>query len=218
MTLQSALSLGARAIAGRGLWVGTSFAFPALALFKDDSVALAMVLFILETLLGSAVLVVRMRGARRATSEPDAAARIGKAMRLLGEFVLPFSLVPCILLVAFTALDAERVDLRTWYATYASRAQGMALLLLAGAALDSLIAPVRTVAWLETAAAWQASRTSVLVLAFLLGVPVMIATSSTQGFFWAYFGLRLFGDLNGMRPSERERLRTHFLGTGAERA
>jgi hypothetical protein len=218
MALQSALSQGVRAIAGRGVWVGTSFAFPALALFKDDSVALAMVLFILETLLGSAILAVRLRLARRASTEPEASARVGKALRLLGEFVLPFSVVPCFLLIAFTAIDAQRVDVWAWYATYASRAQGMALLLVAGAVLDTLIAPVRTVMWLETAAAWQASRTSVLVLAFMLGVPVMILKNTTQGFFWAYFGLRLFSDINGLRPDERERLRVHFLGADAARA
>lgn len=45
MALQSALVPGARSIAGRGVWVGTSFSFPALTLFNDDSVALAVVPF-----------------------------------------------------------------------------------------------------------------------------------------------------------------------------
>ena len=79
--------------------------------------------------------------------------------------------------------------------------------------LDSLLAPVRSVTWLESAAAWQGSRTSVLiVIAFLIGTPIdALFSGNSQGYFWVWFALRLFSDLNALRPAERERTaRCHF--------
>ena len=130
--------------------------------------------------------------------------------------MLPFSLVPGVLLLGYAAIDAQQGRLSVDVDGYAERARWMALVLLGGAVLDSLLAPVRSVTWLESAAAWQASRTSVIVIAFLIGTPIMLWSGNSQGYFWAWFGLRLFSDVNALRPAERERLRLHFLGPEAK--
>ena len=177
-------TLGGRvgAQAGAGLWVGASFLFPALSVWRDDSVALGMVLFVLETVLASVLLVARITLARRAVpADLEASARLHKALRLIMEMALPFSLVPGVLLLGFAILDAQDGRVALDVAGHVARAGWMALMLVASAALDSVLAPVRTVAWLESAAAWQASRTSVLVIAFLLGTPFMLRDQEFSG-------------------------------------
>ena len=219
MTSTAGQSLGARfgAQAGSGVWTSASFLFPALSVWHDASVALAMVLFVLETLLASALLGVRIAFARRAAPrEDDASRRLAKAARLLVQLVLPFSLVPGVLLLGYASIDAQHGRLDIGLDGYVERARWMGLVLLGGAVLDSLLAPVRSVTWLESAAAWQASRTSVIVIAFLIGTPIMLWSGNSQGYFWSWFGLRAFSDLNALRPSERERLRLHFLGPEAQ--
>ena len=93
----------------------------------------------------------------------------------------------------------------------------MALALIGGAVLDSLLAPVRTVTW---SSSWLRGRravgTSVLVIAFLVGTPYMVWSGHSQAYFWIWVVLRLFSDVNTLRLSERERLRLHFLGPDAK--
>ena len=159
----------------------------------------------------------RVAFARRAAADqPDAVHRLSRAVRLVFQMVLPFSLVPGLLLLLFAAADVQQGRLVADVGGYLERARWMALVLLGGAALDSVLAPVRTVTWLESAAAWQASRTSVLVIAFLVGTPYMVWSGNSQAYFWVWFVLRLFSDVNTLRPSERERLRLHFLGPEAK--
>ena len=218
MTSTAGQTLGARvgAQAGAGVWTSASFLFPALSVWHDASVALAMVLFVLETLLASTLLGVRIALARRGVHDHDAAGRLRKVARLLLQLVLPFSLVPGVLLLGYASIDAQQGRLSVDVDGYAERARWMGTVLLGGAVLDSLLAPVRSVTWIESAAAWQASRTSVIVIAFLIGTPIMLWSGNSQGYFWAWFGLRLFSDVNALRPSERERLRLHFLGPEAK--
>ena len=56
-------ALGPRFGAGHGLWSVVSFFFPALAIVKDESVSLAMLLFLLETRRSSASRLVTSDGA-----------------------------------------------------------------------------------------------------------------------------------------------------------
>ena len=51
-----------------------------------------------------------------------------------------------------------------------------------------------------------------MILAVVLGWPVMLFTGTTQSFFWTFFGLRLLSDLGSLRPTERERIRAQMFG------
>ena len=171
MELRSALSLGTRFNAGHGLWSIVAFIFPTVAIVKDDSVGLAMLLFVVETLLASALLAARLLIPRRAMSgDDDARRRLHEAGKVLLVFVTPFSLACAVMVGAATFIEVAngRADYEFW--SYVDRARWMAGMLLASAVLDSVIAPVRSVHWLETGVAWQGSRTAVLFLCVLLGM------------------------------------------------
>ena len=115
--------------------------------------------------------------------------------------------------VAFIEFAKGRLRLRFW--SFGERASWMAGMLLASAVIDSLIAPVRSVQWIETGVAWQGSRTAVMTLCLMLGWPVMLFSGTSQGFFWIFFALRLLSDLGGLRPGERERIRANMFGEQA---
>jgi hypothetical protein len=206
-------SLATRFGAGHGLWSIVAFLFPMLAVVKDDSVAMAMLLFLLETLMASAVLVVRLSASRRAARDDhEARRRLGEAIRMVQFFVLPFSLGCAVLLGAVTFIEVEKGRAAFDAASHLDRAKWMTLSLFASAGLDSIIAPIRSVTWLETGVSWQGSRTAVMILVVLLGWPVMLFTGTTQSFFWTFFGLRLLSDLGSLRPAERERIRAQMFG------
>ena len=152
---------------------------------------------------------------RVAADTPETRSRLDKALRLLLQMVLPFSLVPGVLLLGYAAIDGQQGRLDIGFDDYLERARWMAIMLFGGALLDTVMAPVRSVDWLESAAAWQGSRTSVLVIGFLVGTPLMLWFGNSQAYLWPWMALRLFADLNGLRPSERERLRLHLLGPDA---
>ena len=106
---------------------------------------------------------------------------------MLQFFVAPFSL-GCLVLfgaVAFIEFAKGRLPL-DGLQLFGERASWMAGMLLASAVIDSLIAPVRSVHWIETAVAWQGSRTAVMTLVLMLGWPVMLFSGTSQGFFWIF--------------------------------
>ena len=209
------LSLGTRFGAGHGLWSIAAFFFPAVAIVKDDSVSLAMLLFLLETLLASALLLTRLGVGRRAMHGDDQARRrLLEAGRVLLIFVLPFSLGCAVLLGAVTFIEIDKGRASFDAALHADRAAWMAMALLGSAVLERLIAPVRSVNWLETSVAWQGSRTAVLFLAVILGWPVMLYTGTTQSLFWTFFSLRLLSDAGSLWPGERERIRARCSRSG----
>jgi len=213
MARQALLSLGTRFSAGHGLWSLVACFFPAAALIKDDSVAMAMLLFLLETLMAAALLVVRLSTSRRAARDDhEARRRLGEAIRMVQFFVLPFSLGCAVLLGVVTFIEVEKGRAAFDVASHLDRAKWMALALLASACLDSIIAPIRSVTWLETGVSWQGSRTAVMILVVLLGWPVMLFTGTTQSFFWVFFGLRLLSDLGSLKPGELERIRAQMFG------
>lgn len=213
MARDALLSLGTRIGAGHGLWAIVAFIFPTLAVVKDDSVALAMLLFLLETLLASSLLGVRVLASRRAMAGNDGARqRLATVGNTLMIFVGPFSLACAVMLGVVVMIEVSKGRAVYDLAAFGDRARWMAVMLLATAALDSLLAPVRSVQWIETAVAWQGSRTAVMLLAVLLGWPVMLFTGTSQGLFWAFFGLRLLSDLGSLTSGERERIRAQMFG------
>ncbi len=206
-------SLVGRLGAGRGLWAFTAFLFPTLAIVEDDSVALAMLLFVGETLLASALLGVRVMTSRRAhVADAPAAWRLHEAWRVLLFFVGPFSLACAVMLSAVTAIEASKGGLHLDLGAFLDRGKWMALMLVASVVIDTLIAPVRSVHWLETSVAWQGSRTAVMFLSVLVGWPFMLFFGTTQAFFWVFFALRLLADLGSLAPGERERIRAQMFG------
>ena len=206
-------SLVTRFGAGHGLWSLAAFLFPAVAILKDESVALAMLLFLMETLLASGLLAARVAVSRRVMrADPGAAHRLREVLKVLLWFVLPFSLGCAVMLGAVTFIEIDKGRATFDAAQHIDRAKWMAVALLASAVLDSLIAPVRSVTWLETGVAWQGSRTAVLFLCVLLGWPLMLFTGTTQSFFWIFFALRLLSDFGSLKPGERERIRSTMFG------
>lgn len=207
------MSLGTRFGAGHGLWSLVAFAFPTLAIVKDDSVALAMLLFVTETMCASALLGARLLVSRRAMAgEDDARRRLHEVGKALLIFVTPFSLACAVMLGVVTVIEVQKGRAVFDLALFGERVKWMAMMLLASAVLDSIIAPVRSVHWLETGVAWQGSRTAVLFLCVLLGWPVMLFTGTTQAFFWIFFALRLLSDFGSLKPGERERIRAQMFG------
>ncbi len=178
-----------------------------------------MVLYVVETLLGSSILTVRI--ALRPARGCEARTRMrgsARPLRLLFQMVLPFSLVPGVLLLGYAAIDVQQGRLVADVDGYLERARWMAIMLLGGAVLDSLLAPVRTVDMARVRggvagephvgardrASWSARRSC-------SGAATRRPTSGPGS------ALRLFSDVNALRPSERERLRLHFLGPGRHR-
>jgi hypothetical protein len=203
----------ARSMLGARLWALAAFFFPTLAIVQDQSVVLAMLLFVMETMLASLVLAMRVGLSRRAASgEPAVVWRLREAWRVLLFFVWPFSLVCAVMLGAVTIIEIDKGRLQGSLAEFGDRARWMALTLLVAATLDTVLAPVRSVHWLETGVAWQGSRTAVLFLAVLLGWPIILFTGSGQGFFWTFFVLRLLSDFGGLKRGERERIRAQMFG------
>ena len=209
---------GTRVAAGHGVWSIAAFLFPALAVVKDDSVILAILLFVVETLLAAVVLFARtLAGARQGPGDDVSRRRVVEVRRVLQFFVAPFT-VGCLVMfaaVAFIEYKNGRLPVEG-LALFRERASWMAGMLLASAALDTLLAPVRSVHWLETAVAWQGSRTSVMTLVLVIGWPVILFTGRSQGFFWVFFALRLLSDVGSLWPGQRERIRANLFGELSE--
>ena len=213
MQASDALGTWARGVAGQAVWSGASMLVPALAIIRDGSVALAVALYGIETVIGAVVLAARIRVVRRQLPPgDDGGARLAAARNLLVTTVM-FSLVlSVLLLVFFFAYDLEPGGLRALTGSLASRASWLAAAVLVGACLDAVLAPVRTVAWLEDAAAWQARRLAAPAFAYLPGVALTAWQGSSQGFLWPWFLFRLWVDVAGLFPHQREVARREFLG------
>jgi hypothetical protein len=218
MQASDALGTWARSVAGQAVWSGASLLVPAFAILRDGSVALAVALYGIETVVGAAVLATRIRGTRRSLSPgAEDATRLAAARSLLATTMF-FSLVlSALLLVFFYAYDLEPGGLRAVTASVGSRASWLVAAVLAGACLDALLAPVRSVAWLESAAAWQARRLAAPALAYLPGVALTAWQGTSQGFLWPWFLLRLWVDFAGLFPHQREVARREFLGPQRDR-
>ena len=62
-------------------------------------------------------------------------------------------------------------------------------------------------------AAWQARRLAAPAFAYLPGVAITAWQGSSQGFLWPWFLCRLWVDLAGLFPHQREVARREFLGS-----
>jgi hypothetical protein len=204
------VSLGARSFAGRGVWGIAAFLFPSLAAVEQDGAAAAVLLYLTETVVALAILWLRLQVAWRASGD-DAASRARLARTRQGVVGVLLMILICLvwglgLAGYLTVLSEPRV---VW-ATFVDRAGPMVAMLLLAAVLDTVVAPVRTPAWLETGFAWQASRSSVVVVSMLIGVPLAFWFGA-PALVWSFLGLRLIADLGGLKRSERERIRANMF-------
>lgn len=201
-------AVGLRFGAGHGLWSLAAFLFPSLALARGEPLSVAMGLFLLETLAAVTLLSARLGVAWLATrNDPDARAPMRRVVHgLWGVLLMTAIAAGYGLAVVVGALYVEGAE-EAWPELLA-RGRWLLVVLTGTAVLDSIVAPVRAPRWLETNLAWQASRSSVLVVSILLGIPLALWMRSPVAFVWPFLGLRLIADVGGLRASERERIRS----------
>lgn len=214
MVLRAALPLGLRIGAGHGLWSVVAFAFPSIALLQEEHFGVALLLFLAETIAALAILGVRLATAWRASaSDPALRARLRRT-RDGTKGVLLMVFVCAAWGVGLAGLTLVLNPPEDLVANALARGGPMLGALLLAAVLDTAMAPVRAPEWLEAGLAWQASRTSVVVVSILAGLP-FAWYFGLQTFAWTFLGLRLMADAGGLRRSERERIRAQmFDGSG----
>lgn len=198
------------AVAGRA-WVGgllrsgVAIVFPSVALLEDRQAALGILLYLVEIILTALMLVGRTgvatavvsRAARvgvadeddvRATRKARDLAMTSVAVALLG---LPF-------LIVAVLLAQPEMDWPALRQAVLERGQWLALLILASAALDSLVAPVRTPEWLHASVAMQLRRTILLHPVILFGFLLFGLTGTLSGMVVLFVVGRLLMDASAM--------------------
>jgi len=207
---QALVSIGMRSAAGRGLWGIAAFLFPSLAAVEQDGAVAAVLLYLTETVVALAILWVRLQVAWRASSgDPVTRPRLARTRHALGGVVIMVSV--CLVWgLGLAGVLTAMSEPRAVWETFAGRSGPMIAMLLLAALLDTIVAPVRTPAWLETGFAWQASRSSVIVVSMLIGVPLAFWLGP-PALVWSFLILRLLADLGGLRRSERERIRANLF-------
>lgn len=210
-----------RAVAGQALWSASALAVPALAVLADRQVAQAIVLYAFETVIAVALLRLRLGRALRDKAFQDPEAARLRAARGVATTAAMFSLGLGFLVLAFyVAFDvrpSNLFDASTWghghFDGFGGRVRWMASGMLAGAALETWLAPVRDTAWLETAAAWQLRRVAAPAFAYLPGVALTAWSGTSAGFLWPWIATRGLTDLTALLPGAREQARREVLPT-----
>jgi hypothetical protein len=189
--------------------------------FEDRSPEVGILLFVIESLLASllllprAVLAVRT-AAREVAREASAASewRLGQARQLLQRFTLIFAFglgfVPFLWIAAL--LGGIEGGSGALGGTLLHRASWMGAMLLASAVLDVVLVPSRGIASLQTAVAWQQLRVVGLHPVILFGLLLVPFTGSTEGLVWLFVALRLALDLASLRPGSGEAVRASTFG------
>lgn len=204
------LSTALRASAGRGVWGVAAFLFPSLAAVEQDGAAAAVLLYLTETVVALGILWVRLQVAWRASHQDEACrARLYRIRRSVPG-VLLMILVCLAWGLGLVGILTATSEPRSVWATFVERSGPMIGTLLLAAVLDTIVAPVRTPAWLESGFAWQASRSSIVVASMLVGGPLALWFGA-RALIWSLLGLRLVADLGGLRQSERERIRANLF-------
>ncbi|BCS34577.1 hypothetical protein TBR22_A38050 [Luteitalea sp. TBR-22] len=215
-----------RSVAGQAVWSTSTLAVPALAVLADRQVAQAIVLYTLETTLAVALLRVRLRGALRGRSFADGeAARLRAAGGAATTAALASLVLGFLILAFYVAYDVRPTDLfvpATWgqghFDGFSGRLRWMAAGMIAGAALDAWMAPVRSTDWLEASAAWQVRRVAAPAFAYLPGAALTAWSGTSAGFLWPWLVTRGFTDLTALLPGARERAREEVLAARTHRA
>ena len=214
---------GLGGIAHLGSLVRTAAAvlFPSLAVLDDRQPELGILLYLLETVLWSAVLfarsVVNLALLQRAEDVSERGREISQlrvareltwVTLLIGTVALPL-LGMAVFAIRGGAWDPQWALLR-------ERGSYLAATILASAILDTLVAPVRSPLWLQSAVAHQVTRFFVLHPVVMFGFVFDSFTGSTRGMVTVFVAVRLIVDVNGWRPSIRELRRRRWFAALTE--
>lgn len=196
--------------------------FPSLAVLDDRQPALAILLYLLEVILASCLLLVRTSTPlvtgwfrRAGHTREDAVAHRGlrRARDLAGAVVFvgivgaPFLWIAALLGAPDTPWQALQHDVL-------ERGRWIALVLLASAVLDSLLAPVRSVEWLQASVAMQMNRVILLHPVIMVGWGLFAVTGSLLGMVGIFVVGRLLMDLNALFGNARENARQQWFQRG----
>ncbi|HTV03077.1 MAG TPA: hypothetical protein VMF13_21190 [Luteitalea sp.] len=210
MARDAVIALALRTQAGRWVWSIAAFLFPSLAVVEHAGAASAVLLYLVETAVALGILSLRLQIAWRASrDEPEARQRLLRTRRGMTG-VRTMVVVGLAWGLGLVGVLIVTADQSTTVASLTQRIGPMVGTLLLAAILDTVMAPVRTPAWLETGLAWQASRASIVVVSMLIGGPLAFVFGPSA-LVWSFLGMRLFADLGGFRASERERIRANMF-------
>ncbi len=218
MPVASALSQFLRLRGGQTLWTLATGAVPSLSLLAGEPLWIAATLFWAETMLATLVVGARVayrwRQARRCGADGERR-QLGEVGRLLGLLVGGFNVTlgvigGGILLIGVLNETFPTADLPQLL----DRLRLLAIGLACAAAYDTLIAPTHSLRWLQGVAAWQWSRTAVLLVALVVGGFVGLLVSERWAV-WGFLSIRVLADVGALRASERERITVQVFGTAA---
>lgn len=205
MPRDALIALSGRAWMGSLVRSGVAVAFPSVALLDDRQPALGILLYLVEIILTALMLLARTavatllvsRDARQESAdEPDVLALrktrdLATTTVAVGLLGLPFLLVA--VLLAHPELDwpVLRDSVLDW-------GRWVAVLIVASALLDTLVAPVRTPEWLHTSVTMQMTRTLLLHPVILFGFLLFGLTGSLTGMVVVFVAVRVVLDLSTM--------------------
>ena len=193
---------------------------PSLAVLDDRSPELGIVLFVVESLLASLLLLPRAVAATWAAARADARAssattewrlrQAGVVRERIGLVIgLGLVFLPFLWLAARLAWAAEPRGLGD---TLVPRATWLVAMLAAGTVLDLVLGRRSDIAALQSAVAWQLARVAGLHPVVLFGFLLLPMVGSTEGLVWLFVALRLGLDLASLRPGTAESLRHATFG------
>jgi hypothetical protein len=209
---------------GETVRTGAAILFPSFVVLNDHYPELAILLYLAETGMSSMVLLARTLASLHTTRRALAAGVAGVRDRHVSQLlkarelttwtvVVAVAVLPLLTMGVLATREGEwgpRLDL------LADRTKWMALVVLASAVLDSLIAPVRSMTWLQSSVGAQLTRLIVLHPTVMVGFALYSVTKSTLGLVGIFVTLRLILDLWHWRTASRVYVRRRSFGRLAE--
>lgn len=203
---------------------GGAILVPSLVVLNDHYPELGILLYLAETAMSSALLLVRAGVSLRSTRRRFGAGASGVSGRQVSQLrkareltvwavVISVAVLPLLTMAVLAVRAGEwgpRIEMLT------DRAKWMALVVVASAVLDSLIAPVRSMTWLQSSVAAQQVRLIVLHPVVMFGFVIYNLTGSALGLVGIFVTLRLLVDAWGWRTGTRAYLRRRCFGRLAE--
>ena len=222
MPLDALTGFAARAWWGGVLRSGVAIAVPSLAVLDDDLPAVGILLYLIEVLT-SAILLYGQTGvahllARRAVATdgavPHDRASLQQARAHAG-MVVGIGLICAPFLWVAALIGSRGHAWQDVLAQVVERGGWLVLCIMVSGVIDTVLAPVRSPAWLRTMATYQLTRVWLLHPVILFGFLLYALTGSLLGMLGLFVGGRLLMDINALRHALRPgaRLRpTHGLG------
>ncbi|BCS34579.1 hypothetical protein TBR22_A38070 [Luteitalea sp. TBR-22] len=208
---------------GWSLRSAAAIGFPSVAVVDDHRPTLAILLYLVEAVLASALLWMRtgiaLVGARRRAGPTETRDQerqrwaLRKARNLAGA-VVAVGIIGAPFLWMAALLGDPGTPWRTVQAEVIGRGQWIALVLLLSAIVDSLVAPVRSAEWLQSSVAMQMNRVILLHPVIMFGYGLFAITGSLLGMVGLFVVGRLLMDLNAMFGNAREGARKQWFERG----